>query len=137
MLSQYKHRTIFVKQNSTLPEVKFPISKRTMEKYDITDGMMENVAITFSMRDADTGVYQIANVEGRLRSFDNEDYEQLDEAKYVLTYRFKLNQTARSGRFLGEFKLDFLGDSCGKISFPTDHEINIVIQDSLTKTTVL
>lgn len=136
MESQYKSRTIFVKQNSTLPEIKFPLSQRIREKYDITDDMMDNVAVTFSMIDAETGIYQVANAEAKLIVVEN-IYEKLDEAKYTLAYRFKLNETSKAGRYLGEFKLDFLGDSCGKITFPTDKAIQIIIGDSLTKTTVI
>ena len=125
----------FIKQHSTLPEVKFPLIQRLREKYDITNEMMENVAVTFSMRDAETGVYKIANVEAKLLVNDGE-YEKLDESKYTLAYRLKLNQTAKAGRYVGEFKLDFLGDYCCKITYPTDNEFNIVIGESSTKTTV-
>jgi len=38
---------------------------------------------------------------------------------------------------LGEFKLDFLGQGCGKLTLPVDSQINIVISDSITKTTVI
>lgn len=136
MSTTYNNNLIFVKQNSTLPEVKFSITQRMREKYDITDEMMESVAVTFSMRDAETGVYHIANVAARLDIVEGQ-YERLDESKYTLAYRFKLNQTKKTGRFLGEFKLDFLGDYCGKITFPTDDEINIIIGESSTKTTVV
>lgn len=136
MISLFKSRTVFVKQNSTLPEVKFPLSQITREKYDITHDMMDNVAVTFSMIDADTGVYAIANAEAKLIITECEP-EKLDEAIYTLAYRFKLPETAKAGRFFGEFKLDFLGEYCGKISFPVDSQIQIIIGDSLTKTTVI
>lgn len=132
----YNNNIVFIKQHSTLPEVKFPLTQRLMEKYDITDEMMENVAITFSMRNAETGIYKIANVEAKLIIVEDE-FQKLDESKYTLAYRFKLKQTSKSGRFEGEFKLDFIGDDfCGKITLPTNDEINIIISDSSTKTSV-
>lgn len=138
MESQYNSHTFFIKQHSTLPEVKFPLNQRILEKYDITEDMMDNVAVTFSMYDSYTGEYEIANTPAKLLLADNDDYEKLDEARYTLAYRFKLHETEKTGRYLAEFKLDFLGEEyCGKITFPTDKAINIIIGKSSTKTTVV
>ena len=138
MNSLNTNRTIFVKQNSTLPEVKFSITQTLMEKYDLTDDMMENVAVTFSMIESSTGNFQIANSPAKLIVLDRV-FEKLDEPRYTLAYRFKLSETKNIGRFFGEFVVDFLGDEyCGKIKFPVDDtQINIIIGDSITKTTVL
>lgn len=126
-----------IKQNSTLPEVKFPLNQMLREKYDITDEMMENVGVTFSMINKENGVYEIANKEARLR-LKNDDYYKFDEAKYVLTYRFSIDETKNTGIYRGEFKLDFLGDYCGKITFPNDgYDLTIIIGDSITKTEIL
>jgi hypothetical protein len=107
-----------------------------MEQYDITPDMLENVAVTFSMIDADTGLYRIANVAGNL-VIDNNRPENPDEVKYTLTYKFKLSQTRKAGRYEASFTIDFLGDNCGKIGLPVNSNINIIISDSLTKTTVI
>lgn len=129
--------TIFIKENSTLPEIKFPLKQWMREKLDITDEMMENVAITFSMVDANTGLYRVANAEAKLVIMDCV-YERLDESKYTLQYRPKLKDTKKAGLYRGEFVLDFLGnENCGKIKLPTDDTIQIIIGDSITKTTVL
>ena len=135
--STFNINNFFIKKDSTLPELKYPLIQRVREKYDISDVMLENVAVTFSMMDADTGLYRIANVPASLViNTDRPDYP--DEVKYTLVYRFKLKDTKIAGRYLGEFKLDFLGDGgCGKITLPTEGQINILISDSLTKTTVI
>ena len=88
------------------------------------------------MTEADTGLYRIANVAGNL-VVNNNRPEFPDELEYTLTYKFKLSQTRKAGRFLGEFKLDFLGEFCGKMTLPTQNKINIQISDSNTKTTVV
>ena len=135
--STFTNRNFFVKQNSTLPEIKFALTEKIREKYDITDEMLENVAVTFSMVDQETGLYRIANVEANLDINRNRP-EYPDEVEYTLSYRFKLSQTKRPGRFRGEFKLDFLGEgNCGKITLPTEDVINIIISPSITKTTVI
>ena len=128
--------TIFIKKNSTLPEIKFPLEQWMMEKLDITHEMMTNVAVTFSMVDANSGNYRIANREGKLIIVNN-IYEKLDETIYTLAIKLKLKDTKKDGLFHGEFKLDFLGDNCGKITLPTDDIIQIVIGDSITKTSVV
>ena len=135
--STFNINNFFIKKDSTLPELKYPLIQRVREKYDISDVMLENVAVTFSMMDADTGLYSIANVPASLVINTNRpDYP--DEVKYTLIKRKKKKKTKITGRYLGEFKLEFLGDGgCGKITLPTEGQINILISDSLTKTTVI
>lgn len=129
--------TFFIKKNSTLPKLKFALSEYLMLRYDITDEMLENCAVTFSMQDADTGGYKIANKAADL--IVNTDFaSNPDDDKYNLAYKFSLGETTKPGIFLGEFKIDFLGeDQCGKITFPATEKITIVIQDSSTKTSVI
>lgn len=134
----YNNRpTFFIKKNSTLPKLKFAVSENLLLKYDISDEMLENCAVTFSMQDAETGVYKIANKGADL--LVNTDFAaNPDDAKYNLAYKFSMNDTSKPGTFLGEFKVDFLGeDQCGKITFPVTNKIIIIIQDSSTKTTVI
>lgn len=134
--STFNINNFFIKKDSTLPELKYPLTQHTMEQYDITPDMLDNVAVTFSMTEADSGLFRIANVAGNLVVNNNRpDYP--DEVQYTLTYRFKLPQTRKAGRYYGEFKLDFLGENCGKITLPTQNQINIQISDSSTKTTVV
>lgn len=135
--STFKNRTFYIKQNSTLPEVKYRLIQQIREKYDITDDMLEDVAVTFSMSDEETGIYKIANVEANLVINTNRE-EYPDEEKYTLTYRFKEHQTKKPGIYRGEFVVDFLGENgCGKIKFPVDDVISIIIKPSITKTTVV
>ena len=134
--STFNLNNFFIKKDSTLPVLKYPLTQHTREQYDITDDMLENVAVTFSMIEADSGNYRIANVAGNL-VVNNNRPEYPDEVRYTLTYKFKLSQTRKPGRYLGEFKLDFLGENCGKITLPTQNQINIQISDGITKTTVI
>lgn len=135
--STYRTNNFFIKKNSTLPELKYPLIQQIREVYDISDDMLENVAVTFSMIDAETGLYRIANVPASL-DINRERTKYPDEVEYTLSYRFKKNQTSKTGRYLGEFKVDFLGEgSCGKITLPINNQINIIISDSITNTTVI
>jgi len=136
--STFDINNFFIKKDSTLPDLKYPLIQKIREQYDISDDMLENCAVTFSMVDAETGLYRIANVAANL-VVSNDRAANPDEEKYTLTYRFKLSQTRKAGRFLGEFKIDFLNPEygCGKITLPTQNQINIIISDGITKTTVI
>lgn len=126
----------FIKQYATYPILKFPLTQRIMEKYDITDEMMENVAVTFSMID-ENGNFYIANYEADL-NLSEVRYEDPDEVKYTLIYNFSKFDTTYPGQYRGEFKLDFLLDGCSiGITLPVDDYINIRIFGSITKTDVL
>ena len=135
--STYNIKNFFIKKDSTLPLLKYPLTQHFREQYDISDEMLENVAVTFSMIDAETGKYYIANAAGSL--IVNKDRVNFpDEEEYTISYGFKLPQTAKVGRFLGEFVIDALGTgNCGKIKLPIEGYINIIISDSITKTTVI
>ena len=138
--STFDISNFFIKKDSTLPELKYPLIQPIMEKYNITEDMLENVAITFSMIDAETGLYRIANVPASL-AINNDRPAFPAEEKYTFIYKFTLKDTRKSGRFLGEFVIDFIlsgnDGGCGKIKLPVDGQINIIISDSITKTTVI
>jgi len=112
------------------------MTQELMEKHNITDEMMENVGVTFSMYNLEDGLYKIANNEATLKIVDNSELFNLDETPYTLQYSFKERDTRQSGVFIGEFKLDFL-DFCGKMTLPNDETIQIIINNSITKTTVI
>lgn len=135
--STFDLQNFFIKKDSTLPELKYPLTQKIMEQYDITEEMLENVAVTVSMIDTETGLYRIANASGNL--VINKDRPNFpDEEKYTLTYRFKLKDTKKVGKYQFEIKIDFLGEGfCGKITLPTNGYINVIVSDSLTKTTVV
>jgi hypothetical protein len=135
--STFDTYNFFIKKDSTSPVLKFPLTQHLMEKYDITENILENIAVTFSMIDADTGQYRIANVAGNL-IINNDRANYPDEEKYTLTYKFTLPNTKKEGNYLGEFVIDILGnENCGKIKLPVNNYINITISDSITKTTVV
>jgi hypothetical protein len=135
--STFKLNNFYIKKDSNFPILKYPLTQKVREQYGITDDMFENVAVTFSMIDVDTGLYRIANVGANLIiNTDREKYPA--EELYTLTFKFSISQTSKSGRYYGEFKLDFLGDNCSnKITLPSEGQINIIISDSITKTTVI
>jgi len=128
----------FIKKDSNFPELQYPLIQKILEQYNITANMFDDVAVTFSMIDADSGLFRIANVPAELK-IEKLRPQNLIEFSYTLVYKFKLHQTRKTGRFQGEFKIDFLNnDSCNlKLTLPIDDTINIIISDSITKTSVI
>lgn len=124
-----------IKKNSTLSMVKYPLSQELLDKYYITNEMLENCAVTFSMKDADTGIFVIANVNAELLYLPDRPSFPHDTT-YSLSYKFKKNQLNKGGVYHGEFAVDFLGDSCGKIIIPESDFIVINILDTIVKTDV-
>lgn len=127
-----------IKQNSTLPILKYPLYQKIREVYDITDDMLKNIAITFSMFDRDSGRYIIANNSANM-VINRDKNNYLDETEYTLVYKFNKQETTDVGIFSGEFCLDFIGEysECGKIKLPLNDFITINITNSITKTTII
>lgn len=126
----------FIKKDSTFPILVFPITEKLMKQLNLTESMFENVAVTFSMTNSTTGAYKIANSGGFL--YINNIVDNPDIDKYSLGFKFNLTQTHVSGNYFGEFVIDFLDtNNMGKLKLPLDNKINIVISETITKTTVV
>jgi hypothetical protein len=125
----------YIKQHSTIPILKFPITQKLMERFNISDEMMENVAVTFSMFNDSEEQYTIANKKGEI-SYREDIQETPYETKYTLYYVFDEIDTFNHGRYSGEFKLNFIGDYCGTITLPNNEYINISISKTYTKTKI-
>ena len=127
----------FIKQNSTLPELTYPVSRKTFEKYSIPEDMLKYAVATFSMFDSNNRTYSIANSPAEF-IINTDKYKISSEGKYVLKYKFKEFDTEEYGKFMGEFKIDILHvDYLKKLTIPTSGMIIIYITPSITKTTVI
>lgn len=127
----------FIKKNSSLPVLIFPITQKMMEKLNLTEEMFENVVVTFSMVNADTDKFKIANSAGDF-SINSNPVLSHGQEKYSLTYNFTTKQTGDVGNYIGEFVVDFLDENnAGKLKLPIDDVINIVIANSITKTSFI
>lgn len=118
----------FIYKNNTLPSLKYELNEFVLRKYGIDNDMLENCAITFSMFDLNKKTYKIANKEGNLI---------LENNVFKLEYKFSMPETNTIGNYVGEFKIDFLGDNCGKITFPVNKKIKISVLKTTTKTNVI
>ena len=129
--------TFFIKKNSSLPLLIFELSDSILNRYNITDDMLENCAVTFSMINSETGVFKIANVPAKL-NIETPNKSFTEFKKYNIYYQFRTKDTNKIGNYEAEFVIDFLG-SCnfGKLKLPVDDKIIVVVSDSITKTDVI
>jgi hypothetical protein len=131
-------KNFFIKKDSTFPRLEIPLTDLS-SKYDITDDMWENCAVTFSMYDIDNRVYRVANKEGELivRERINPIIEPYN---YFIGYTFTTKDTKYVGTFHAEFKIDFFdeyGNNCLKLTIPNEEMLYVIVEDSITKTTVM
>jgi hypothetical protein len=131
-------KKFFIKKDSTFPSLEIPLTDIS-ERFDITDDMWENCAVTFSMYDTEKKVYRIANKEGQLIVRDRIQ-QIIKPYNYFVGYTFETKDTKYSGIYHGEFKIDFFdqyGNNCLKLTIPNEDMLYIIIEDSITKTTVI
>ena len=118
----------FIKQNSILPLLRMEVIEDSNIDYQKFMTMLENSAITFSMRELNTGIYKIANKSGgivlRKKRVNN---AQLDE--YFIYYKWESKDTNKIGEFEGEFHIDFFGDNTGNLIVPIREPLIIHIGD--------
>jgi hypothetical protein len=122
----------FINQYSTLPRLKMKLVSNNDLDLDQFEELLSISTVTFSMVDADTGIFRISNKAGSIESKKSASNPLINE--YTIVYEWTKNDTAKVGNYIGEFKLDFLGE-CSSLIVPIAEKLNIFIQGSITKTT--
>ncbi len=124
-----------IRKNSTLPLLRMRVIENSNLDYQKFMTMLENSAITFSMRELNTGVYKIANKKAgivlRTKRVNN---NQLDE--YYIYYKFTKSDTSNPGIYEASFHIDFFGSETGNLIVPIKESLIINVLDSFTRTTV-
>ena len=116
----------FIKQNSTLPVLKVEIIRDSNVSFrDIYDGLTAST-LTFSMKNVSNDRYVILNDLANIEILKDE-YNNID--KIFIYYQFSKKQTKKIGEFLGEFNLNYMGQT---LSLPIEKKIYINILESIT-----
>jgi hypothetical protein len=102
--------------------------------------MMENCAITFSMKRLDNGIFKIANVPGRL--ILKPEIPGDTNREYFIGYDFQVGDTDETGVFVGEFNIIFYDSDhnnaeIGNLKVPIQEELYIHVVDSFTTATTI
>jgi hypothetical protein len=119
----------FIKKGATLPVLKMQIVKDGRNDFRSFMEELENATITFSMRDEGTGVLKIASKRAYIteKFLDNPDAP----TEYYIYYQFTTSDTAKVGRFVGEFSVT---TSQGQLIVPIRENLYINVTDSFIKT---
>jgi hypothetical protein len=126
-----------IKQYSELPILKLRLSRDGRNDYKKFDEFLENSVITFSMRDMNTGIYEIANEPANLVLKD----PCIDDGskEYYIVYNFTITDTTRPGTYLGEFQINYINDAMtisNALITPIAEPLYIYVIDSFVKSDV-
>lgn len=130
----------FIRKNSQLPILKMKLVQDGRNDFRKIWQMLENCAITFSMKNSKNGVYKVANATGKLilkpSSIDINNHE------YYIGYEFESSDTNEVGVFNGEFNIKFFdmennNSEIGDLKVPIKEDLYIHVIDSFTLATAV
>ena len=93
----------FIQKNSNLPIIKMQVVKDGKTSLDDFSSIIENSLIYFSMKNISNGETVIMNKKGGF--VEKTKVEENAKIEYYVYYRFSKQDTKKSGRYVGEFKL--------------------------------
>lgn len=130
----------FIRKNSQLPILKMKLVQDGRNDFRAIWHMLENCAITFSMKNTKNGVYKVANAAGKIILKPN----NIDIAnhEYYIGYEFQPSDTNEVGVFTGEFNIKFFdmdtnNSEIGDLKVPIMEDLYIHVTDSFTLATAV
>tara|TARA_B100000579_G_scaffold437294_1_gene466055 strand:+ start:222 stop:623 length:402 start_codon:yes stop_codon:yes gene_type:complete len=120
----------YIRKNATEPIIKMKVIQDGRNDFQNLHDQLANSSIKFSMRDVSTGIYKILNKSGSIVSVTNLDENAPIE--YYIYYRWKDGDTAKPGRYQGEFSI-YLNDDCAELIVPIRDNLFINISDSFAR----
>ena len=120
-----------INKNSTLPVLKLELINDGRNDFRKFHDMIQNANIYFTMTDVVTGVKRIEKKETGVQLVEPKS-ECVGE-EYYLVYQFTEKETSVSGRYVGQFTIEFL-DGSGTLLVPIKEELFInVLEGSIKK----
>jgi len=119
-----------INKGSTLPVLKMELIRDGRNDFHKFFELIQNADIYFTMFDTVTGVKKI----GKKRAGTQLVLPQSDcvGEEYYITYQFSTKETAKPGRYIGQFTIEFL-DGTGTLIAPVREELFINIIDGTIK----
>jgi hypothetical protein len=119
----------FINKESTLPVLKLELIQDGRNDFRHFFELIQNGNIYFTMTDIVTGIKRI----GRKRAGTAlVTPPSCVGDEYYLVYQFSAKETARVGRYVGQFTIDFL-DGTGTLIVPIHEELFINVLDGSIK----
>ena len=102
-------------------------------RYDFHKAKINNALqdsnVTFSMKDAETGILKISKAKAFIKNADTEGCED----KYVVEYDWQPRDTAKPGIYEGWFDIKFNGDVVEEgVDYPSGGILRIPVIENLT-----
>jgi hypothetical protein len=117
----------FINKGSTLNKLKMELIQDGRHNFSEFYNKIQNADVFFTMTDIITGVKKIAKKPTTIELVEPSVNCVGDE--YYLTYQFTERDTANSGRFIGNFTIEFL-DGSGTLIVPIHEDLFINVLDS-------
>ena len=115
-----------INKNSTLPVLKLELISDGRNDYQKFFDKVQNANIYFTMTDVITGVKRIAKKQTTIELVTPQSNCVGDE--FYLIYQFTTKETSVSGRYIGQFEVDFL-DGSGTLLVPIEESLYVNIID--------
>jgi hypothetical protein len=93
----------YIQKNSNLPIIKMQVVKDGKSSLDDFSSIIEDSVIYFSMKDISNGEMIIMNKKGGF--VEKTKIDENAKTEYYVYYKFTKQETKKSGRYIGEFKL--------------------------------
>lgn len=123
----------YINTGATLPVLRMELINDGRYDFNKFYDAIQDAVITFSMKDAETGILKISNAGTRLMKVETGGCEE----KYVIEYDWKPRDTKNSGIYKGWFDINFNGDLVedgvnfpkGKLIVPIQEDLMIYIKE--------
>lgn len=93
----------FIQKNSNLPIIKMQVVKDGRTSLDDFSSIIESSIIYFTMTNISNG--EIVVLNKRAGFVEKTKIEENAKIEYYVYYRFSKQETKKTGRYIGEFKL--------------------------------
>lgn len=116
----------FINKQATLPVLKLELIQDGRNDFNRFFELIQNANIYFTMTDVVTGIKRIAK-----RSADTQLVLPQSDCvgeQYYITYTFNERETSTSGRYLGQFSIEFL-DGTGTLIVPIRENLYVNVLD--------
>ena len=119
----------YINKNATLPVLKIELINDGRNDFNKFYEKIQNANIYFTMTDIDTGIKKIAR---KVASTELVLPESDCTEQYYITYQFSSRETAKYGRYVAQFEIDFL-DGTGTLIVPIREDLYVNILDANIK----
>ena len=115
-----------INKDSNFPILKLELINDGRNDFNHFFDLIQNTKIYFTMTDTTSGVKKIAKKKAGIKLVEHKS-DYIGE-QYYIVYKFNNKETNQSGRFIGQFNIEFL-DGSGNLIVPINNTLYINILD--------